>query len=112
MQDKLSREDFVLERFPDYLLHEMERKEFKEELENAKKEAEEKLEKEKIKAREKGLEEGIKEGIKEGKKEGKQEGKKEEREYIIKKMFEKGMSTKDISDLLDIDIDNINKIER
>ena len=31
MQDKLNREDFVLERFPDDLLHELEKKEIKEE---------------------------------------------------------------------------------
>lgn len=44
MQDKLSREDFVLERFPDDIFHEMEKKEMKEV----------------------GIEQGRKEGIKEG----------------------------------------------
>lgn len=38
MQDKLSREDFVLERFPDELLHELEKKELKDDLEKAKEE--------------------------------------------------------------------------
>ena len=94
MQDKLSREDFVLERFPDELLHELEKKEIKEELEKAKNEAEKaKQEIEKAKQEiEKAKEEGI----------------KQRNQELIKSMTKKGMSKEEIASILDIDIKKIN----
>ena len=73
MQDKLSREDFVLERFPDELLHELEKKEIKEE-----------AEKEKIKAKEEGI----------------KEGRKEYHNEIVLLLKQKGMSEEEIKILL------------
>ena len=79
MQDKLSREDFVLERFPDELLHELEKKELKDDLEKAKEELR------KTKEETKNL-----------------------KEEIIIKLLNKGMSKEEIADLLDCNIDQIN----
>ncbi len=87
MQDKLSREDFVLERFPDELLHELEKKEIKEELEKAKNEAE-KAKQEIEKAKEEGI--------------------KQRNQELIKSMTKKGMSKEEIASILDIDIKKIN----
>lgn len=47
-----------------------------------------------------GREEGLKEGREEGRAEGLQEGKKEERENIISKLKEKGLSIDEIDELL------------
>ena len=79
MQDKLSRENFVLERFPDELLHELEKKELKDDLEKAKEELR------KTKEETKNL-----------------------KEEIIIKLLNKGMSKEEIADLLDCNIDQIN----
>ena len=89
MQDKLSREDFVLERFPDDLFNEMEKKELRQKAEDS-------------------IKEGFKEGMKEGMKEGIETNKKE----IVINLLKKNFSYKEIEDIVNISEEKIKQIEK
>ncbi|MDR1864186.1 MAG: Rpn family recombination-promoting nuclease/putative transposase [Bacteroidales bacterium] len=56
---------------------------------------------------EKGLAEGLEKGMKEGMREGMKEGKREGMEQVVVKSFKKGFSVKDISDLTELDEEEI-----
>lgn len=88
MQDKLSREDFVLERFPDDLFNEMEKKELRQKAKDSIKEG-----------MKKGIEKGIKEGIETNQKE------------IVINLLKKNFSYKEIEDIVNISEEKIGQIE-
>ena len=92
MQDKLSREDFVLERFPDDLFNEMEKKELRQKAKDSIKE---------------GMKKGIEKGIKKGIKEGIETNQKQ----IVKNLLKKNFSYKEIEDIVNISEEKIRKIE-
>ena len=54
-----------------------------------------------------GLKEGMKKGLEEGRTKGLEEGREEVKKEIIKKLIEKGLSDKEISEILEIDIKKI-----
>ena len=58
-----------------------------------------------------GREEGREEGKKEGIKEGREEGALNDRKETILKLLKKGYSHKDISDMLDIPLDEVKDIK-
>ena len=60
-------------------------------------------------AREEGLEEGRKKGMKEGIKEGREEGREDIKKEFIKKMTASGMTINEISSILDLEKEKIQK---
>ncbi len=60
---------------------------------------------------EKGLKEGLEEGRKEGRKEGKIEGIKQNKEEIIKRLLQRKYDYKEISEITNVTIEEIKKIE-
>ena len=57
-----------------------------------------------------GMIEAKEEGIKQGREEGLEEGVQKNQKEVVLKMYKKGMSKEDIANLLDLDIDIIDKI--
>ena len=53
-----------------------------------------------IEAEEKGIEQGIEQGIEKGRQEGIEQGREEEKEDMIKKLYEKGLPIKEISEIV------------
>ena len=53
-----------------------------------------------IEAEEKGIEKGRQEGIEKGRQEGIEQGREEEKEEMIKKLYERGVSIKEISEIV------------
>ena len=53
-----------------------------------------------IEAEEKGIEKGIEQGIEKGRQEGIEQGREEEKEEMIKKLYEKGLPIKEISEIV------------
>lgn len=53
-----------------------------------------------IEAEEKGIEKGIEQGIEKGRQEGIEQGREEEKEDMIKKLYEKGLPIKEISEIV------------
>ncbi len=93
MQKKLNNEDFILERFPDDVFHEMEKKELKKE------------------GIEQGRKQGIEQGMKKGLKQGITQGIEQEKVDIIKTLLKKNMTPEEIADLLDYDIEKVREVE-
>ena len=60
---------------------------------------------------EKGLKEGLEEGRKEGRKEGKIEGIKQNKDEIIKRLLQRKYDYKEISEITNVTIEEIKKIE-
>ena len=61
---------------------------------------------------EKGIEQGIEKGIEQGREEGREEGRNESTQNIINKLISKGLSDKDIGNLLDISPKQLTKFKR
>ena len=53
-----------------------------------------------IEAEEKGIEKGIEQGIEQGRQEGIEQGREEEKEEMIRKLYEKGLPIKEISEIV------------
>ena len=53
-----------------------------------------------IEAEEKGIEKGIEQGIEKGRQEGIEQGREEEKEEMIRKLYEKGLPIKEISEIV------------
>ena len=61
---------------------------------------------------EKGIEQGIEKGIEQGREEGREEGRNESTQNIINKLISKGLSDKDIGNLLDISPKQLTKFKK
>ncbi len=82
MQKKLNNEDFILERFPDDVFHEMEKKELK------------------------------KEGIEQGRMQGIKQGIEQEKVETIKTLLKKNMTSEEIANLLNYEIEKVRQVEK
>ena len=64
----------------------------------------------KIAARKEGLKEGREEGLKQGLKEGLKEGRNEAQKAIVLKLYNKGMSSEEIKEMLDLELSYVENL--